>query len=72
MRKITRKLLREIDRRVKTALAFVLSRLPLDQVDKIKSEQCWLIGGSVGQVYTGNSAALHKYIVAHHPEIKIY
>jgi len=34
--------------------------------------QIWLIGGHAGRLYTDNSAAMHKYIIQNHPEIKVY
>ncbi len=66
------KIFREIDRLIKTFLAFLVSMIPVGEVDHIRKEQCWLIGSSVGQAYSDNSAALHKHIIENYPDIKIY
>ena len=69
---ITGKLFRAIDRLIKTVLAFLISMIPLGEANRIRGERCWLIGSSVGQAYSDNSAALHKYIVENHPHINVY
>jgi CDP-glycerol glycerophosphotransferase (TagB/SpsB family) len=35
----------------------------------IRQQKIWLFGGSSGKKYADNSAALHKYVCQHHPEI---
>lgn len=71
MRDIVPSLLREIDRNLKLYLAFLMTRLP-GKAEAIRDEGCWLIGGTSGMRYSGNSAALHLYLVEHHPELKVY
>ncbi len=72
MQVILKKIAREIDRTVKIITAFLVSRIPFRQVKRLRDEQCWLIGGSVGKAYADNGAALHKYITEHYPDINVY
>ena len=58
---------RELDRRVRAAAGLALAHLP--RAYRPVDDGLWLLGGSVGAAYTDNSAALHRYLRAHHPEI---
>ncbi|MCB9675606.1 MAG: CDP-glycerol glycerophosphotransferase family protein [Alphaproteobacteria bacterium] len=58
---------RELRRRRRLALARLLAR-----TRPRPDRPVWLFGGSVGAAYGDNSAALHRYVVLHHPEIRAY
>jgi hypothetical protein len=62
---------RGVSRWIKLCAPWVIARLS-PRAREIRAEGAWLIGGSVGRAYAGNSAALHRHICVHHPEIRAY
>lgn len=63
---------RELERRVKTAVALAATRVLRRTAARVRGSRPWLIGGAVGAFYGDNSAALHQHIREHHPEINVY
>ena len=63
--------IRVFQRNIKLHLALIKVTL-LNLWTKKQNKDYWLIGGSSGKVYSDNSAAFHRYLLKHHPDIAVY
>ena len=67
-----RSVARAIARHAGIARALVWIRLAPREAAAIRARRVWLLGERLGASYGDNSAALHGYLRAHHPEIEVY
>jgi CDP-glycerol glycerophosphotransferase len=65
-------LVRESKRRLLLARALAWIATHKRAAAKIREEQAWIFGASVGRAYTDNSAALHQHVRRERPDIAAY